>query len=393
MSAIILDNARVVTPDGVVAKSLAFSDGVVGGAPRAGALRIDLHDHMILPGLINAHDHLHLNGIAPLEHLPPFANSYQWIDAWSQTLAEAPGALTAMTRHERYWQGGVKNILAGATTVAHHDPWHVALADPSFPAELLKEFGWCHSLGLGASSPGHRPRYGPAVLESFNATSASMPWIIHLAEGIDDIAAAELEQLEALGCLASNTVLVHGVGLSERDVDRVIGARAAVIWCPSSNRSMFGRTLDARRLFNAGRLALGTDSRLTGSRDLLEELRVAQACSDLTPAELFQLVTTDAARVLRAPRAGELTSRHRADCIILPASGNPCGALLGTTRSDIRAVVRAGVPAVADPDFADWFEHCGIPVVEASLDGRKKLIARKCLAHLRRDAEPGLSLP
>ena len=139
-------------------------------------------------------------------------------------------------------------------------------------------------------------------------------------------------------------MLVHGVGLSSADIDRVIERGAAVVWCPASNLATLGRTLDPRRLFDAGRLALGTDSRLSGSRDLLDELRVAAANSDLSPSELLRMVTEDASRVLRMPEIGGLHPGQHGDCIILRGDGDPYDQLIKATRSDIRAVVRGGVP-------------------------------------------------
>src|SRR6266498_3680610 len=141
---------------------------------------------------------------------------------------------------------------------------------------------WGWGMGDGLSQPPSPiphplPRYGPPVVESFAATPAHQPWIIHLAEGTDAISAAELSWLDHLGCLADNTVLVHGAGLTAADIERVIARDAAVIWCPSSNLSMLGRTLDPRRLFDPGRLAPGSDSRLSGARHLREELQGATA--------------------------------------------------------------------------------------------------------------------
>src|SRR6202035_2097726 len=101
-----------------------------------------------------------------------------------------------------------------------------------------------------------------------------------------------------------NTVLIHAVGLGDADVVDILRAGAGVVWCPSSNLALLGQTISPRRLralFDAGCLALGTDSRLTGARDLLAELEVAAAHSDFSPRELLQLVTGHA-RSLRRPR-------------------------------------------------------------------------------------------
>src|SRR6185312_7934937 len=142
--------------------------------------------------------------------------------------------------------------------------------------------------------------YGPDVRSSFQATPPHLGWFIHLAEGIDAAASEELHELEALGCLKANSVLIHGVGLSDADLTRVMEAGAALVWCPSSNLSILGQTLRSerlRRLFEAGRLALGTDSRLSGALDLLEEIKVAAAHSDFSPIELAQLVTLFGRRI------------------------------------------------------------------------------------------------
>ena len=389
----ILENARVVHHDHVTTGSLAFDGGRVVSAPPSGAPRIDLRDHLIFPGLINAHDHLQLNAIQPLPHERPFANSYEWSDAVAAWRTR-PGVAASVAIHTsvRHWHGALKNLLAGATTVAHHDPLHAICDDVDFPVGVLRNSGWSHSLGLGATTRGHAERYGPEPRISFAATSPDHPWIIHLAEGIDGVAAAELAELEAMGCLASNTVLVHGVALGCDAVDRVIARDAAVIWCPASNIAMFGRTIDPRRLFDAGRLALGSDSRLTGSRDLLDELRVAAAKSDLQSHELLRLVTADASHVLRLRDCGRLESGAQADCVIIRAGSDPYGDLLSTRRADIRAVVRGGVPLVADLDFAEWFADCGVPTLEIRLDGKAKLLSRQVANAEALALEPGLTI-
>ena len=393
MTSSVLENARVVEHDQVVAKTLAFVKGRVAEAP-ANAFRVDLRDHVIFPGLINAHDHLQLNHIPPLAHAEPFSNSYAWIDAFESHLRE-PGviAATRTPSDARHWQGGLKNLLAGATTVAHHDPWHAVLDVPDFPVNVLRNFGWSHSLGLGEASGGLTPRYGPPVAQSFVATSREHPWIIHLAEGTDDVAGAELARLAALGCLAPNTVLVHGVGLRRSDVERVIECGAAVVWCPASNLAMLGRTLEPwaiRRLFTARRLTLGSDSRLTGSRDLLEELRVASSHSDLSANELVQLVTGAASRILRMPECGGSRLGQRADFVIVRARIDAHRALFEAGRSEIRVVVRGGVPVIADVEFAEWFVHCGVAFADVQVDGRPKLIDQRLVCREVTVLEPGL---
>ena len=388
---ILLENASVVHHDRVAQEPLAFVAGRVAAHAPKDVFRLDLRDHLIFPGLINAHDHLQLNNIPPLSHAQPFPNSYAWIEAFESHRRDPDVmAAVAVPMAQRLWQGGLKNLLAGVTTVAHHDPWHPVLDDPDFPVGLLRKFGWSHSLGLGVSCGREAPRYGPDVRASFLETPAAQPWMIHLAEGTDDVARAELGQLDVLGCLAANAVLVHGVGLTEADVDRVIAAGASVVWCPASNVAMLGRTLDPRRLFDAGRLLLGTDSRLTGSRDLLDELRVAAAHCELSSRELLRLVTACPSRILEPPDCGGLHNGQQADCVIVRAGADPYDVFLQTTRSAIRAVVRCGVPTITDLDFAEWFALCAIDAVKVRLDGEPKLIDRRLVRPEVMGLEPGL---
>jgi cytosine/adenosine deaminase-related metal-dependent hydrolase len=392
----VLENAQVLEHDRFVSRSLAFTAGRVVDAPADDALCVDVRDHLIVPGLINAHDHLHLNNVPPLRHSEPFQNSYAWIHAFEPRLEDADVVeATRVSSDDRHWHGALKNLLAGVTTVAHHDPWRHVLEDPAFPVGLLQDFGWSHSLALGAPRADAPPRYGPDVVQSFVATPDAHVWVIHLAEGTDHVAASELAQLDAQGGLASNTVLVHGVGLTSTDVDRVIEAGAAVVWCPASNLAMLGRTIDSvtlRRLFAAGRLTLGTDSRLTGSRDLLEELRVARMHSELSPSELLRLVTGDAARILRLTDRGSLETGQRADCVIVREGADPFRSVLDAGRADVRAVVRGGAPVVADPDFDWWFAHCGVDVIPIRVDGRPKLLARSLARSSAMALEPGLEM-
>lgn len=353
-------------------------------APKA--YRVELRDHLIFPGLINAHDHLQVNAIPPLPAHAPFPNSYAWIAAFQQHF-EHPDVMAALQvpKTLRLKHGALKNLLAGTTCVAHHDPWHEALDAADFPVTLLRDYGWSYALGWNS--------YGPPVQQSFAQTAVDRPWMIHLAEGSDATAQAELAQLDALGCLAAHSVLVHGVGMREQDIDRVIESGAGVVWCPTSNQRLLGCTLDPRRLAGAGRLALGTDSRLSGSRDLLEELQSASMHGDLTPRQLLALVSTDASRLLRLPWHGSLQAGAHADLLIVEdRGGDPQAALLGLQRSDIRAVVRDGLPRIADTDFADWFAVAGVETVSVLLDGRPKLLAKALADPALLALEPGLEL-
>ena len=360
--------------------------GRINASEAAGTYRIDLRDHLIFPGLINAHEHLQVNCIPPYKKGAPFPNSYAWIAAFQKHF-ENPAVIAALhiPKTLRLRHGALKNLLAGTTCVAHHDPWHPSMDADDFPIALLRDFGWSYTLA--------GPGYGPPLEQSFAATPCDQPWFIHLAEGTDATAQDELAQLDQMGCLAANSVLIHGVGLRESDIDRVIAVGAAVVWCPGSNLALLGRSLDPRRLLAAGRLALGSDSRLSGARDLLDEMRGVLARRELDARQLLGLVTSDAARILRMPSRGSLAAGSPADLVIVQdRGGDEVNSLVGIERSQIRAVIRDGVPRIADPDFAEWFAAAGVDAVSVRLDGRPKLLARSLAEPALIALEPGLEL-
>jgi cytosine/adenosine deaminase-related metal-dependent hydrolase len=378
---VVLRNVAVACPaEGSVAvRDLRLESG--GNPPEHFAKQ--LRHHLVLPALVNAHDHLHQNGVPPLPQRAPFRNSYEWAAAFRDHFAhaEVQAALTTPLA-VRLWQGGLKNALSGATTVMHHDRPHGTFDAVNFPVRVSRPCTWAHSLHL---------QFGPDVAASFRASPAAVPWFIHLAEGVDALAAGELQELRQLGCLSGNTVLVHGVGLDDADVADIVRAGAGVVWCPSSNLSMLGQTIAPHRLrvlFAAGCLALGTDSRLTGARDLLEELEVAADHSDFSHQELLQLVTGRGRRLLRAAQCDDYL-------IVCDRGANPFGSLYGLRRAQLRAVVRGGEPIIADPDFADWFTALGIACSAVWLDGQPKLCRTDALSPQGIAGwipEPGLTL-
>jgi len=366
----VLEGGLTTLPRGVSQAPLHLRDGRVVASSADDVFRVDVRGHRIFPGLINSHEHLQVNAVPALRGAGPFPNSYAWIAAFQSHFQNADViAALQVPKSVRLRHGALKNLLAGTTFVVHHDPWHPVLDADDFPVSLLRDHGWSYTLD--------GPDFGPSVRESYVATPAGRPWMIHLAEGTDSVAASELARLDALGCLGGNTVLVHGVGLDDADIERVIARGAAVVWCPGSNRALLGGTLDPRRLYGAGRLALGTDSRLSGRRDLLDELSDAAARGDLSHTALLSLVTTDAARIFRLGLRGSLEIGAPADLVIVrDREGLAADSLIGLARSDIRAVVRDGVPRIADPDFAAWFAAAGVEVLPVYLDARPKLIAR-----------------
>src|SRR5262249_10320352 len=159
----------------------------------------------------------------------------------------------------------------------------------------------------------------------YRATPPTSPFIMHVGEGLDRAAAEEVGRLEALGCLGRNTVLVHGVAVTPLEWTRVMALGGSLVWCPASNRFLFGQTVAMRQLRDvwterSPHVCLGSASRITGSRDLLDEMRTAATLAPIDAGELLRMVTTTPARVLRLREVGAIARGAAADLMVVPAT-------------------------------------------------------------------------
>jgi hypothetical protein len=326
-----VDGQRFVEPEGVFDLVLEFPDAEAR------------------PGLINAHDHLHRNHYGRLGR-PPYANAYDWARDIQARDAEAIAAGRAAPRRHALLAGAWKNLAAGVTTVVHHDAREPDF-ETGFPIRVPPV--------ASADSLGMTPELGGLDRDG--------PCAVHMAEGVDEAAAAEVHALAERGLLSENLLAVHGVGVDRDGADRFRESGATLIWCPTSNLFLFGRTA-SEAMFD-GDVLLGSDSRLTGDGDLLDELRRARALGALDDARLEAAVGSTAARRLGLPEPG-LEPGAEADFVVLARP------LLEATAHDVLLVVVGGVIRLAHPDlgprlnpFATTPQHTRIGSITRWVDG------------------------
>ena len=375
-------NARLVSVESTALTTLRVAGGravSVGGPLIAGDRVVDLAGAFVYPGLINAHDHLELNNFPRLKWRDRHDNARDWIDGFTPRFTTDPRLSEPLkvSLADRLLLGGIKNLLSGVTTVCHHNPLFRALrrgprslrlSGPRFPVRVVEHYGWSHSLQVDGDEQ---------VVRAYRRTPRNWPWIIHAAEGTDAEAAAELGRLDSLGCLGANTVLVHGVGFTAADRARLIEQSGGLVWCPSSNLFMLDATTGVGTLAQAGRVALGSDSRLTGERDLLGELQIAARTGQVSSQVLFAMVTTRAADLLRLPKAGRLEPGLPADLVVLPArQADPFENLLAAERSALSLVMVGGEALYGDHALLPGLFDDGRQAAPVVVDGAAKWLRR-----------------
>ena len=300
--------------------------------PHARDTNIDLTGYLLLPGLINAHDHLEF-ALFPRLGKGSYSNFLEWVDDIYHPSGSPIAEHRQVPRPVRLWWGVIRNLLCGVTTVCHHNPFDPELFNDDFAIRVLRDYGWAHSLALDSDA-----------LQKKAATPEGQPFFVHLAEGIDASSSREIYSLHHAGALDSDTVIIHGLGMDSHGRDLFRASRAGLVWCPTSNIFLFGRTFSAAEIRGFPRVALGSDSPLTAAGDLLDEVSSARRLLDASPVDLYHYVTQQAANIL-ALRNGEGTVRVGAiaDLIAVRDTGlTPAETLAQLSCHDIELILLAG---------------------------------------------------
>jgi cytosine/adenosine deaminase-related metal-dependent hydrolase/ubiquinone/menaquinone biosynthesis C-methylase UbiE len=345
---LVLTGTRVaLSPHDSVSSTISVTGGRIEALHNAvtfkpsARLSLDLSGYLILPGLINAHDHLEFGLFPRLGH-GPYRNAKEWGDHIHEVDAELIALNRSIPRDVRAAWGAIRNLLCGVTTVCHHNPITANMCSPDFPVTVLQQFSWSHSLAQDS-----------ALAETYSAAHPDLPFILHAAEGTGSAAAGELAQLDRMGLLTQRTILVHGLALAPSSARLLNSRQSALIACPSSNDFLFQR-LPRRDLLTAvERLALGSDSPLTAIGDLLDELRFARTRLCLDEELLYRMVTTSSAEILRLTEGeGRIAPGGVADLIAVRDSQRSPAATLGhLSASDVALVVRNGRVVLADDEL------------------------------------------
>jgi cytosine/adenosine deaminase-related metal-dependent hydrolase/ubiquinone/menaquinone biosynthesis C-methylase UbiE len=305
------------------------------GAPAARSA-IDLSGYLVLPGLINAHDHLEF-GLYPRlgrrADAPPYQNAGEWAKEIHVQYAEQIALHRRVPLETRLWWGAIRNLLCGVTTVCHHNPLHPELLRPGFPVRVVSRFGWSHSLA-----------FDNHLLDKFRHTSLTHPFITHAGEGVDANSADDIPRLHRMRALDHRTVLVHGVALTEESAALLNECGTSLVICLTSNEFLFRRTLGKDLIGSIDNVAIGSDSPLTSEGDLLDEVRYSYTRVGIESHLVYEMVTTEPAKILRlSDGEGAIREAAVADIIAVRELGlSPAATVAQLTFDQVEMVMLGG---------------------------------------------------
>lgn len=161
----------------------------------------------------------------------------------------------------------------------------------------------------------------------------------------------DIEFLHQLGVLDERWILAHAINAFDRDIELIAGSGANVVHTPTSESVRGGGIGPVKRLREAGvRVALGSDGPMVDtSVDMVEQMKAAillqnQAHRDplaLEPEDSLAMATREAAAALGlSDQVGSLKPGLRADVAVFDLGDPGCG----VWHDPVAALVQSGPP-------------------------------------------------
>jgi 5-methylthioadenosine/S-adenosylhomocysteine deaminase len=315
---------------------------------------------IVVPGLINIHDHL-LGTYWPRVARGPHLHWKFWDDALKSSRLYKERS--NIPKEDIYLLGAYKNMLSGVTTVMDHFP-HKFNEDiiPTLPISVPSEYCLSHEVSSFELS-----WWGDGVkIESSRAIQNNWPYVTHIEEGFDEESMRGVDQLIEANALNDHAVLVHGIGLSDKDIEKIAEAKAHAVWCPSSNMFLYDTTAKIKEWIDAGiNVSLGTDSPMSGSINLFAELKFAAEIYEsiygqkISDEKLLEMITVNPAKALRIDdKVGQVVEGFDADLLILKLEDfeNPYANVRLSDTEDIEMVIRKGNPILYKSKYSHLFD-------------------------------------
>ncbi|RKH36840.1 lamin tail domain-containing protein [Corallococcus sicarius] len=329
---------------------------------------------VISPGLINPHDHITFPG-APQASTSTerYEHRHDWrVGANKHTRINNP----ANAKADAILWSELRQVMAGTTSIAGAGGQKGLLRNLDVGGTngvaqqegLAEGYANSDTFPLGDSSgtmlaEGCSYSSFPVAATLVSRTSAYLP---HIAEGI---AATALNEFRCLSTGSGNVLfprsaIIHGVGLTAREISEMAARGTALVWSPRSNISLYGDTAMVTTFKTLGvPIALGTDWIRSGSMNILRELRCAdhlnttRYAKTFTDVELWRMVTSNAADLVDvSEKVGRIAPGKVADLAIYRLrthQRSPHRAVIDAEPQDVVLTMRGGKPLYGDQGLVD----------------------------------------
>jgi cytosine/adenosine deaminase-related metal-dependent hydrolase len=341
----------------------------------------------IFPGLIELHNHLSYNALTMWAVPHKFADRGAWQDNadYKRRVTGPMGVIARSTDPHllaslvRYVE--TKCLLAGVTSSQgislqsdHLNAYYRgAMRVVEDPTE--RQF---------PKASTHIPDVAASEWAQFKRTlDRASCLLLHLSEGLDDKARAAFLALQnSQGQWAISPALagIHCAGLHAEDFTVLAQHGGSMVWSPLSNLLLYGGTANVAAARSATLpISLGSDWSPTGSKNLLNELKVAKSVCEVgglefTDRDLVLMATRTPASVVKwGGLVGSLDQGKRADLIIVncPKSTNVYTGLIQAKETDMQLVMINGRAVVGTPGLMSSLGAAG---EKLTVGGKQRII-------------------
>ena len=323
-----LHDHALIVDEGRIVALVSAADAERAYSPRT---RVSLPDHILIPGLVNAHTHTAmtlLRGIADDVPLKPWLEDQIWPResrfvapefVHDGTLLGAAemlhGGVTCCNdmyffpdaAARAYEEAGMRAML-GMPILDFPTPY-AADADAYIARGLAARDAYKDSRRLTFSLAPHAPytvsdaTWNTVVMYS---RQLDLPIQTHVAETraeVDQARAAThetpLARLDRLGATGPAFIAIHAVHLERADIDRLATQRCHVVHCAGSNMKLASGVAPVDELLSRDiNVALGTDGAASNNRlDLFDEMRLASLLAKVTTGDAAAVPAATALRM------------------------------------------------------------------------------------------------
>ena len=322
---------------------------------------------MTTPGLVDAHNHLPYNFLPEWFATQLFENRYQWSEDLSYEAHVAPYA-THRSSGSHYcpaakW-GELRSLIHGTTTVQGQSANQSCIRGGARNADHEHDLQYDHMRTTIASPRDVTDDQAQSFFDSIDqADEPTTRVAVHMTEGyagdyvLDEFsswAGRDPRDNRHAGrslLYKETSVLIHGVGLTQSELDEVAASNSKMVWSPSSNMVLYGRTAPIAEILERDIVTgIGPDWTVSGEDDMLGELRYARkyaaevGISALTPRKLWQMATDAGATVVGLDGfIGRLEAGYRADLVVFGSGGgDPYDAVIDSRAADVELVLVNG---------------------------------------------------
>jgi cytosine/adenosine deaminase-related metal-dependent hydrolase len=352
----------VLAPEGPIAGTLTYDAATgeilcVGEACDTAGAEIVCTEGLISAGLVDAHNHLQYNTAPPFQVGPEFGDRYDWQD------------------DGRYWDYGEAFDAVGDDE-CDVVKWATARLLVHGTTSAVGGLGGCDDtlvrvLDEDHGLPDYRLEYGSGRVTNFDegdagdyladlADSSTDAVEMHVAEGKDGNVRAEIDHMVDIGMEGPGFLYVHTSDATTEQLARMAAAGTAIVWSPRSNLALYATTTPIEIAERLGvPWAIGTDWTPSGSMAPIGELAcaaewLAAKGDPLTDRQLYDKVTTDAARVLGMDGlVGALSPGMIADVAVFTWHRTPYRHVIEGAATDVRLVVKGGQPLYGLDDLLE----------------------------------------